>query len=73
MEKEMEVPPENLWLTFARVAKEIGVRPSTVHIARSRGMVSRNGERVSLLAWKTIRGWVTTREALDDFNRRLNF
>ena len=73
MEEEMEVPPENLWMTFAMVAKEVGCSAKRVHNARARGMRSRGGDIVSLRAWRTIRGWVTTREALDDFNRRLNF
>lgn len=67
-----DVPPIEKWITIPDAAKELGVIPTRVHQAYKEGRRSRSGERVKLDAWKTIKGFVTTREALDDFHRRLN-
>lgn len=67
-----EFPPPSQWVTLVEVAKYFRV---TYHSARNqmkRGSLSLSGERVWLRHWKTPRGLVTTRQAIEDYLRRLN-
>lgn len=68
----MDIPPPNEWLGFAKVAKELGITTKRVYHARVRGVKSITGDNVSLRSWKTLAGWVTTREALNEFLKKLN-
>lgn len=66
------VPPVEKWISLAEAAKKIGVRTSQVHSARRAGRRSRSGNLVVLKCWKTIRGFVTTAEAMEEFHRELD-
>ena len=69
----MEVPPPEMWMTVRQVAECLGVSRQSVESAIKRGKRSITGDNVSLMAWKVVgRGWVTTREELSRFHRRLN-
>jgi hypothetical protein len=66
------IPPVEKWICVADAAKRLGVRPSQVHHARRKGRLSRDGRIVVLRCWKTLRGYVTTVEAIEEFHRELN-
>ncbi len=66
------IPPVEKWMSLADAAKRLGVRTSQIHSARRSGRRSRSGVLVVLKCWKTIRGFVTTPEAIEEFHRALD-
>jgi len=66
------IPPVEKWMSLAEAAKKLGVRASQLHSARKNGRKSRSGQLVVLICWKTLRGYVTTAEQIEDFHRLLN-
>jgi hypothetical protein len=66
------IPPAEQWIMLADAAKKLGVRSSQIHHARKKGRLARDGTKVVLVCWKTIRGYVTTAKAIEEFHRALN-
>lgn len=66
------MPPPEKWVDFMEVARMMGTSLRVVERARNPGRKSTTGDTVTLVAWKTIRGWVTTLEEIHRFHRRLN-
>lgn len=65
-------PPIEQWIVLADAAKKLGVKPSQVHHARKYGRRTRDKRLVVLECWKTLRGYVTTSEAIEKFHNELN-
>lgn len=68
----MNLPPIEEWLTMQQASKVLGVPIKRVYNANSDGRMNRSGQIVKLETWKTVRGIVTTRAAIDAFHRKLN-
>lgn len=68
----MEVPPHEEWISLSDAAKLAKASPRQIRIARRDGLKSVTGEIVHLECWKTPGGWVTTKQMLSRFIRRLN-
>ena len=69
----MDIPPTDQWMTITETAKWLGVSRTAVENAMKYGKKSKTGDNVSLERWRVIgKGWVTTREAVVLFHKRLN-
>lgn len=66
------IPPIEQWLAISEAAKKLGIKASQLHNARTRGRVTKSGRVVVLKCWKTLKGYITTVEAIQDFHRELN-
>ncbi len=66
------VPPIEQWIVLADAAKKLGVKPPQVHHARKNGRRCKDGSLVVLECWKTLRGYVTTSRAIEEFHDKLN-
>lgn len=64
--------PETVYLTFAQMAKLQGVPYRRIYWCVRKGLKARNGKLIKLEAWKRIKGWCTTQDAMDRFHDLLN-
>lgn len=67
-----KVPDQKDWIALADVAKMCNRTVSTVTKYCTRGLQNAGGETVKLKRWKTISGWVTTAQAIQEFQNELN-
>lgn len=63
---------ESRAMPFYELAKELGVSHDLLLRQSSRGRLGVSGHRIKLERWLTEVGWVTSREAVERFRRRLN-
>lgn len=59
--------------TTLQIAKRLGVTIFQVRRWSTRGLLSNtHKKRVYLKRWKTVKGWVSSQAAIDEFERLLN-
>lgn len=67
-----KLPQPSEWLSLEEAAKMLGTKRKVVYYAYKLGRCNQSGNKVFLDAWPTIRGLVTTEEALKRFHSELD-
>ncbi len=66
------IPARHEWISLREVADTAGVNINTVYNWRDNGRTGVSGARHYLEVWKTTKGWISTLEELNAFDRNIN-
>jgi hypothetical protein len=64
--------PDETYLTFTQMAKLQGVPYRRIYWCCRKGLKAKDGSLIKLEAWKRMKGWCTTQDALGRFHDLLN-
>ena len=66
------IPDRREWISLREAADTAQVTINTIYNWRDNGLLGLSGARHYFEAWKTAKGWVTTIEELNAFDRCIN-